>query len=80
MEACGEKCLAHRLLSAKYSDYADFKLCLSKCTLPVLLNLGFRYYIPGNLKNKNKNIDSQMWQSEYFVQVLRKQGRWRGLR
>lgn len=75
-----QKMLSTRLLSVKYSDYADFKLCLSKGTLLVLPNLGFRYYIPGNLKKKTKqNIDSQVWQSEYFVQVLRKQG-WRRFR
>lgn len=42
----------------KSSDSADFQLSLSTGTLPVLLNFGFRFYIPGNLKN---NIDSQTW-------------------
>lgn len=56
-EACGEdvKQIDYYL---KYSDYADFKLSLSTGTLSALLNLGFRFYIPGNLKN---NLHSPVW-------------------
>lgn len=40
----------------------NLNFAFSKFTLPLLLNLGFRYCIPGNLKD---NTDSQMWLCEF---------------